>query len=176
MKRQRQAGKAKSRLKAKPAGTSPASVPAKKMSRRDMLGLLKFAAIGGAVVGGGGWYLVREVQAGIREADLSKIGNGVPAIVQVHDPQCPSCRALQGETRTALENFDAGEVQYLVANLNSPEGKALAREHGVGRVTLLLFDGQGRMRDMIQGRTSAEVLTAEFRRHLTLSRRRKAEG
>jgi hypothetical protein len=134
------------------------------MSRRDMLGLVKFFGIGAAIIGGGGYYFVSSVMAGIAEEDLTKLANRIPTVVQVHDPGCPSCRALQRSTREALENFEAGEIQYLVANLNSPDGKAFADRHHAGRVTLLLFDAEGGMRQMITGRQSSEVLATALRR------------
>ena len=141
------------------------------MSRREVLGLAKFFGIGGAVLAGGGYYFASSVMAGISEADLSKLGNGMPTIVQVHDPQCPSCRSLQNATRAALTGFAEGEIQYLVANLTSPEGRRFAGEHRAGRVTLLLFDGAGRLRDRVQGEQTEAILTEVFRRHLRISRR-----
>lgn len=153
------------RKTSKPGNPAP-NPKRKKMSRRDMLGLAKFAAIGAAVLGGGGYYFVGKVLADIEESDLSKLGNGIPAIVQVHDPGCPSCRALQSETREALKTFEDGEIQYLVANLQSPEGRRFADLHGAGRVTLLFFDGAGRFRDRIQGERPKDMLVSAFRRHL----------
>ncbi|MEO1493905.1 MAG: hypothetical protein AAFV19_17265 [Pseudomonadota bacterium] len=168
MKRQRRKQPGKTRKAAQNAATA-AAAPASTMTRRDWLAWAKFGALGAAVVGGGGWYMVSSVQAHIRETDLTKIGNGVPTIVQVHDPACPDCRALQNAAREALENFEDGEVQYLVAELASPEGRTLAQTHGVGRVTLLLFDRRGRVREVLQGRRSPEVLTSEFQRLLRIS-------
>ena len=63
------------------------------------------------LAGGGGWYLVSEVRATIAEQDLSRIGNGIPAVVQIHDPQCPRCLALQRETRKAMSGFADDELQ-----------------------------------------------------------------
>jgi len=91
--------------------TGKAQKPAKKMSRRELLGMAKFYGAGAAIVGLGGWYFAGKVMAGIHETDLSRLGNGIPAIVQVHDPQCPSCRALQRQTRLALEEFDDGTFE-----------------------------------------------------------------
>lgn len=136
------------------------------MSRREALGLVKFFGVGAVVVAGGGWYFVSKVVAGIAESDLSKIGNGIPTIVQVHDPQCPSCLALQRETRRALEHIDAERLQYLVASLHTPEGRKFASTHGAGRVTLLLVDGAGRVRDVIRGERSEAALLTAFERHL----------
>ena len=63
-----------------------------------------------------------------------------------------------------MAEFDDGQIQYLVANLQSPEGRQFAQRYGAGRVTLLLFDGAGEMRDVVRGRTSADTLEGVFRR------------
>ena len=137
-----------------------------KPSRRDFLRRTSRGALGVAAVGGVGWYLVQEVRATIREKDLSQIGNGIPAVVQIHDPQCSRCLALQRETRKALSEFDDGALQYLVANIRTAEGKQLADAHGVRHVTLLLFDAEGRKRDVLVGPSTSDYLTHVFRRHI----------
>lgn len=119
-----------------------------------------------AVIGAVGWYLVGEVNAAICEGDLSRIGNGVPAVVQIHDPQCPHCVALQKEARDAVSNFDEDELLFLVANIRHSEGRRLANAHRVGHVTLLLFDGDGKRRRILAGPNKSEYLTREFRSHL----------
>ena len=141
----------------------------KNPSRRNFVKDLGGWGLTAAGVGAVGWYLVDHVSAGISEQDLSKIGNGVPAVVQIHDPQCSKCIALQSETRTALEDFDDGEIQFLVANIRSASGRTLANAHGVGHITLLLFDAKGRKRDVIVGNHSSETLKREFHRHLRVS-------
>jgi len=135
-------------------------------TRRDFLATVRNGVIAAAVVGVAGWYLVAEVRATIQEGDLTRIGNGTPTIVQIHDPQCPKCVALQKETRDALSNFEDGELQYLVANIRTVEGKMLATAHRVAHVTLLLFDGQGRKRNTLTGPNSSRYLTEVFRNHL----------
>ena len=89
--------------------------------------------------------------------------------MQVHDPSCPTCRALQSEARKALKHFEDGQIQYLVAHLNQEDGRAFAGQHGAGRMTLLLLDGQGRVRDRVQGRTPERMLIPIFERHLRAS-------
>ena len=162
----RQKHRAKRTNTPKPNASASVGGSPDKSSRRGFLKTLRNGTLAAVVVGGGGWYLVREVSAGIRERDLSQIGNGTPTIVQIHDPQCPTCRALQRETRKALAEFDAGELQYLVADINSAEGRQLATAHGVGHVTLLLFDAEGQRRDVLVGANTSETLTLVFRRHL----------
>ena len=120
------------------------------------------------VLGAGSWWVGSEVIASIEEGDLSKIGNGIPTIVQIHDPGCPTCRALQAQTRAALAEFEDGELQYLVANIRQSEGKQLATKHKVPHVTLLLFDGNGKRRNVLRGLNNRDTLARAFRRLLTL--------
>lgn len=147
----------------------PEAAEAEPPSRRDVLARSRNIAIAGAVVGVAGWYLVAEVRATIQEHDLSRIGNGMPTIVQIHDPQCPQCLALQKETRDALSNFEDGKLQYLVANIRSAEGRMLATAHGVGHVTLLLFDGNGKKTGTVVGPNTSRYLAERFRHHLNRS-------
>ena len=134
-----------------------------------MLLKLRNGLIAFAVVGIVGWHLVEEVRATAREHDLSQLGNGTATVVQIHDPRCPTCKALQRETRIAINAFDPNEIQYLVANIRTSEGRTFARAHRVGHVTLLLFDGNGKRRDTLVGLNTAKKLERLFRRHVKVS-------
>ena len=138
----------------------------KASSRRDFLRKIRNGALVAVAVGGVGWYFVEDVRATVSEGDLSRIGNGIPSVVQIHDPQCPTCQALQREAREAMAKFDEGELQYLVANIRSAKGSGLANAHGVGHVTLLLFDAEGKRRGVLVGSNTSENLERAFRRHL----------
>ena len=166
MKRQRRKTATKKRqgnnTGAEPA--RPAAARKKRLGRRAFLETFGYGALAVGIVGGGSWYLVSSVQASIAEQDLSRLGNGIPTVVQIHDPQCPRCRALQREAREAISAFEDGAIQFLVANIREPEGRQLAAAHGVGHVTLLLFDGRGRRRSVLVGENSSEALVPEFRR------------
>ena len=140
-------------------------------SRRAFLGKMRNGAIAALVVGGGGWFAVGKVRAMMREQDLTRIGNGIPTVVQIHDPQCSQCLALQRETREALCEFSDDDLQYVVANIRSAEGRALAATHRVGHVTLLLFDGNGERRMVLSGPNRAENLADAFRRHVARSKK-----
>lgn len=152
----------------------PANAPSAKpevasdsgVSRRDFMSKLQYGALGVAVVGGGSWYLVNEVMASSREHDLSRLGNGMPTVVQIHDPSCPRCTALQRETRDALGAFGDKEIQYLIADITRPEGRRFATIHRVNHVTLLLFDGKGERRGTLVGPNDADTLQQVFKSHL----------
>lgn len=159
-------GKSPKPRKAPTQSTEPSADGARSgRSRRDTLRLLRNGALIAAGLGAVG-FGVTSVQATMAEHDLTRIGKGIPAIVQIHDPQCSLCLALQKQTRKALRRFDSGDVTYLVANINTPEGAALAARYAVPHVTLLLFDGDGDMRQIVRGPSTRDVLETTFAEHL----------
>ena len=147
-----------------PAASTPA--PKAGMSRRDLIRNIQLGAVAAMVVGGGGWYLVQDVMASTREHDLSRIGNGIPTVVQIHDPGCPQCTALQRETRDALSSLEDGALQYVIADINRAEGRRFATMHRVNHVTLLLFDAKGERQGVLVGQNTADRLTEIFRNHI----------
>lgn len=162
----------KQKRKATPKkGKGPAAPRAKGRSRREILLLARNIGIGAVVLGGIGYYSVSTVMATHAELDLTRIGNGTPTVVQIHDPQCRQCQLLQTETREALGAFSEEDLTYLVANIRTAPGRRLASQHGVGHVTLLLFDGRGELRDTIHGVTDSAVLEAQFALHVNMSKR-----
>lgn len=140
--------------------------------RRAVLRRLRNGGILVAALGVGGYFSVQSVQATIAEHDLERIGRGTPMIVQIHDPECALCRALQKETRAALRGFEADELQYVIANIRTPEGRALANRHRVPHVTLLLMDGRGAVQNIISGTQDRDVLLDAFTAHAGVSARR----
>lgn len=135
------------------------------LSRRALLSRAGYGAVGVLALGAAGLWGVRHVQAVQAEHDLDRIGQGIPAIVQVHDPQCPICNALQAEARKALRGMGEGqEVIYLVANIRTEEGTGFAAQYGVPHVTLLLFDGSGNLQETLRGPQDAGALRPAFAR------------
>ncbi|MGI9388293.1 MAG: hypothetical protein ACR2OX_12765 [Methyloligellaceae bacterium] len=164
MKRQKHKGRnLKKKNRNKPTGVE---ISEETPTRRAFLGKIRNGAIATLVVGSGSWLLVDKVRATMREKDFSQIGNGIPTVVQIHDPQCPKCVALQRETRDALCEFDDTQLQFVVANIRTAEGRQLATTHRVSNVTLLLFDAAGRRQSVLSGPNKSEYLTGAFRRHV----------
>jgi aryl-alcohol dehydrogenase-like predicted oxidoreductase len=141
--------KKNARKKAQAAKAKPEAE--KKVSRREALLWSKWTAGAVVAIGAGGTWLSNAVVVAAAEHDLSRIGTGVPTVVQVHDPQCPLCTQLQRETRKSLKQFDRGDMLYLIADINRPEGREFARVHNVGNVTLVLMDGAGNPTQIING-------------------------
>lgn len=155
----------KSRKPQKRKSNAPAASSPAEPSRRDMLRLLRNGGLAGVVVGGSGYFGLWSYRAFAAEHDLSRLGQGKPTIVQVHDPQCPTCTALQKQARRALKEFEECDLVYLIADINTPEGQAFAVRHGVGNVTLLLFDGAGDLQHTVHGLQTRDQLLPIFRGH-----------
>ena len=133
------------------------------IGRRKFLRYAVNGAIGLAVLGGIGVLSVNSVRATIAEQDLTQLGIGRPTVVQIHDPQCSLCTALQREARKALKNFEKGEIDFLVANINTEKGAAFAARYGVPHVTLLLFDASGKLVQTLRGPQDRDFLKGVFK-------------
>jgi len=144
-----------------------AAAPTKraKTSRRDILGWVGLGIVGAGAVTAGGAWAVSSFNQSVAERDLDRIGQGKPAIVQIHDPQCPICNALQRETRKALAQMEGEPPVYLVADLTQTEGAVFAQLHRVPHVTLLVFDGEGNRVETISGSRTHDELLPVFNRH-----------
>ncbi|MEM9724496.1 MAG: hypothetical protein AAF909_03415 [Pseudomonadota bacterium] len=172
----RPTGQAKSAARVKGPGAAdaaaskPSQKPAAQTSRRDMLRGVRDYGLIALGVGGVGYWIGADIVTQRWEQDLTRIGDGSPAIVQVHDPNCPECAALQSAVRTALAaleaEFGADRLTYLVANITTQRGRAFANSHGVRHVTLVLLDGEGARRQVITGVQSAQMLRGAFETHL----------
>lgn len=134
--------------------------------RRRFLKLARNTAIAVPVVGVAGFFSVRSVQARMCEADLSKIGKGKPAIVQIHDPNCQLCRTLQKQARRALNAYDDEKFTYLVADVTTVAGSTFASRYGVPHVTLLLFDGTGNMVQVVRGPAETKAVETILSAHM----------
>jgi thioredoxin-like negative regulator of GroEL len=161
MKKQKRSPRAQTR-KAKHDNRIEAEAQADQ-GRRRFLRLTRNVVIGAALVGGSGYVFAQNVLSARHEHDLTRVGNGKPTIVQIHDPQCSMCRALQKETREALAMFEEGELDYVIANIRTQKGRSFANRYGVQHVTLLLFDEKGDLQDVLEGQRGSYQLRDAFR-------------
>lgn len=159
----RKNAKPKTRLqKKKPVLSNNASeVPDR--GKRKTFKIIRNSAIGLILTGGTASYFYNAYQTDLAERDLSKIGRGKPTIVQIHDPNCVMCTALQKATRSALSNFQEDDLQYLVANIRTGTGSQFANRYNVPHVTLLLFDKRGKLQNVLQGTRNSGELTSIFK-------------
>lgn len=156
-------GSRSAKRKNKP-GAASQSAQASTIDRRSFVNKVVWGAAGVAVLGGAAFYGTKSIAGKVAEQDLSRMGKGVPSVVQIHDPQCPNCTALQRQTRRALSDFGEDEIIYLVADIKTQQGQIFAGRFGVPHVTLLLFDANGSLVQTLQGVRQADELRATFER------------
>ncbi|MFW5827375.1 MAG: hypothetical protein ACOCU4_04750, partial [Alkalispirochaeta sp.] len=98
--------------------------------------------------------------------DLTAVGTGVPAVVQVHDITCPVCSELRANVESIEDEFSDEDLLIRVADVATDEGLAFARQHTANRrVTLLFLDGDGTLVEERVGMRSAQDLREAFRAH-----------
>ncbi len=154
----------KSKKRKKSSHSQPSATSKRPVSRRQALTTLGLYAAGATAVAASGTYIALDFTSKLAEADLSKIGNGLPTIVQIHDPSCSLCNQLQKQTRIALRDFDI-EHQYLVANITTSDGLAFQGRMGQPHVTLILLDGDGVQLQVINGVTQSDAILAQLNAH-----------
>lgn len=93
--------------------------------------------------------------------DLSVIGNGVPTVVQIHDPGCRLCQSLRRNVDSVKGEF-RDRIQFRIADIHTRSGRALARRYDVPHVTLLLFDGDGKLVTVLSGVRDPDDLRPSF--------------
>ena len=133
-------------------------------SRRGFISSVRNGAIGLVAAGGLGAYVVHLYRSTSHEHDLSRVGNGTASVVQIHDPQCQLCLALQKETRQALDKLAGDRPDYVIADIRTDKGLSFANKHGAKHVTLLLFDKAGNLRQVINGQRGSSELQQAFTR------------
>jgi thioredoxin-like negative regulator of GroEL len=63
----------------------------------------------------------------------------------------------------ALRPEFRGQVAFVLADLNTPEGHAFANRHGVGNTTLVFLDATGKRLETLMGVQDENALRARIR-------------
>jgi len=126
------------------------------MNRRNAIKLLIATPIAGVTAAAIHHYDVQSRDL----HDLSMLGEGSPMIVQIHDPGCQLCRRLMSNTRSALK--ERSDINFRVADVTTNKGKQFQQKHNVENVTLLLFNGKGKLIDTVRGVTPVGELASRF--------------
>ena len=95
------------------------------------------------------WLAVSNLPRGYSR-DLTQIGKGKNVVVQVHDHNLVGSIDLM-ETLNKVRPEYAASVEFVVADLLTPEGQAFATKHNANSVTLIFFAPDGTQRGAIQG-------------------------
>lgn len=83
----------------------PASETVAEPTRRGALKLLRDDTVGVVALCGAGWWAASGVRAVAAQQDPIRVGQGMPAVVQIHDPQCALRTELRCQNWKALKDF-----------------------------------------------------------------------
>lgn len=93
--------------------------------------------------------------------DLSRIGKGKAAIVLIRDKNAVQALDLM-EVTNSIRNQYAGQIEFLLTDFDTLEGRAFITANNAERVTLVLFDAQGSRVKILHPPQSAESLRQEI--------------
>ena len=166
MSKKRRKPKSKSSVNKKNAGS--ASYQQRKTKRGIRRAIVSALVVAGLI--GAGIFGIDRYQALMAdERDLTDIGNGTPTVVQVHDPDCPLCRQLMKNTKSALRGY-GDKIQFRIADLSTGAGRDFQRtHHNVANVTLVFFNGSGQFQWVLSGVSTVEKIDQELSRLLRRS-------
>ncbi len=140
---------------------------ARRQQRRRRNRVLIIVAVLVVVAAAGGWGLYAYNQGEERIRDLTAVGTGVPAVVQVHDSTCPVCSELRANVESIEDGYSEEELLIRIADVHTDEGVAFAARHTTARrATLLFLDAEGELVDVRSGAIPPEDLRLLFSRHI----------
>lgn len=113
------------------------------------------------------WLAIANLPRGYSR-DLTQIGKGKNVVVQVHDHNLVGSVDLM-ETLNKVRPEYATSVEFVIADLLTPEGQAFATSHNVGSVTLVFFAPDGTQRGAIMGAQNVDVLRDRINQAFNLS-------
>ena len=139
---------------------------AQRARRRKRVRVLSAAAVGVLLLIAGATAIFAYSRGQEQARDLSAVGRGVPAVVQVHDATCPVCTELRGNVSEIEGEFDDDELLIRVADVHADEGLAFAARYTTARrATLLFIDGDGELVDVQTGAQDVATLRRSFALH-----------
>lgn len=89
-----------------------------------------------------GWFAITNLVDKPLSADLSKVGQGKPALVLAFESHSGAGTMAMDLVNQVRDNYEP-EVEFLVADLGTPKGKAFASRYGLQNGTGVLLDGDG---------------------------------
>jgi len=102
------------------------------------------------------WLAVSNLPRGYSR-DLTQIGKGKNVVVQVHDHNLVGSIDLMESLNKVRPEY-AESVEFVIADLLTPEGQAFATSHNVSSVTLVFFAPDGAERGNIKGAQDSNSL------------------
>jgi hypothetical protein len=138
----------------------------KKKSKRQFVSIIRSVMVLVVLVMVGGAGITALNNNYDTNHDLSVIGQGIPTVVQIHDPQCQLCVRLRSNANAAIARIADEDILFRVADVTTPEGRSLQRKHNVPHVTLLLFDKDGKLNRSLNGVKTDDELHQIFLAHI----------
>ena len=115
--------------------------------------LLTVLVIVGAVA-----LIIGMLPSGGFSTDLSRIGQGQPVGVVIHEPANPTSMGVMDMLRE-LDGETSDRITFLVASLGQPEGEQFARHFRVESAGLMVFfDGDGQPVEVRRPENPADVM------------------
>lgn len=112
------------------------------------------------VVVGAGALIFTQLPRGAFSTDLSRVGQGTPALVVARDINFLAGAEVMDLLNGIRPEYD-GRVEFLAAHLGHPDGQAFARQHGMRDATVVLFSGDGQRLETLRApQRAAEIREA----------------
>jgi hypothetical protein len=106
-----------------------------------------------------GAFILSRLPDGAYSTDLSRIGNGRPAVVLAQDSNYVGGMGVM-ELMNVVRTEHEGKIEFLVAPLGMTDARAFADQHAAGDGTVLLFAADGRAAGVLHHPRSAAELRA----------------
>jgi hypothetical protein len=93
--------------------------------------------------------------------DLSRIGKGKPAVVLVRDKSAVQSFELMNSLNGIRDQY-AGQVEFLLTDFDTPEGRAFMKANNAARASLVLFDASGKPVNILHAPQTAGTLRQQI--------------
>jgi hypothetical protein len=93
--------------------------------------------------------------------DLSRIGKGKPAVVLVRDKAAVQSFELMNLLNGIRGQYD-GQVEFLLTDFDTPEGRAFMKANNAARASLVLFDAGGKPVNILYAPQTAGTLQQQI--------------
>ncbi|PTN11201.1 hypothetical protein [Nitrosomonas aestuarii] len=93
--------------------------------------------------------------------DLSLIGQGTPVLLIVHDDNILQSGATMAVMNEIRDEYDERLI-FLVADIQTPDGRTFADRHGFQPTALVFFSASGENRQTLYSPQTAESLRREL--------------
>jgi hypothetical protein len=100
--------------------------------------------------------------------DLSRIGKGKAAVVLIRDKNAVQTFDLM-EVLNEIRDQHAAQVEFLLTDFNTPQGRAFIAANGASRVTLVVLDANGKLVSVLYPPQTAKSVQQEITKALRMA-------